>query len=42
MINRETPAGREVHLIVDNYARHKHPKVSAWLNGISGSTATSP
>jgi transposase len=30
-INRETPAGRQVHLIVDNYATHKHPKVRAWL-----------
>ena len=30
-INRETPAEREVHLIVDNYATHKHPKVRAWL-----------
>src|SRR5271156_4368206 len=30
-INRETPAGREVHVIVDNYATHKHPKVCAWL-----------
>ena len=30
-INRETPAGRELHLIVDNYATHKHPKVQAWL-----------
>jgi len=30
-INRETPAGRELHLIVDNYATHKHPKVLAWL-----------
>jgi hypothetical protein len=26
-LNRETPAGRELHLIVDNYATHKHPKV---------------
>ena len=25
-INRQTPAEREVHLIVDNYATHKHPK----------------
>jgi transposase len=25
------PAGRELHLIVDNYATHKHPKVRAWL-----------
>jgi transposase len=30
-INRETPAGRELHLIVDNDATHKHPKVQAWL-----------
>jgi transposase len=30
-INHETPAGRELHLIVDNYATHKHPKVRAWL-----------
>jgi transposase len=30
-INRETPAWRELHLIVDNYATHKHPKVRAWL-----------
>src|SRR6266404_40772 len=30
-INRETPGGRELHLIVDNYATHKHPRVRAWL-----------
>src|SRR5579863_10000424 len=30
-LNRETAAGRELHLIVDNYATHKHPKVGAWL-----------
>jgi len=30
-INREIPAGRELHLIVDNHATHKHPKVRAWL-----------
>ena len=30
-INRETPASYELHLIVDNYATHKHPKVRAWL-----------
>jgi transposase len=30
-INRETPAGRELHLIVNNYATHTHPKVRAWL-----------
>ena len=30
-INRATSAERELHLIVDNYATHKHPKVRAWL-----------
>jgi transposase len=30
-INRQTPAEREVHLILDNYATHKHPKVRVWL-----------
>lgn len=30
-IEREVPAGLEVHLILDNYATHKHPNVKAWL-----------
>jgi transposase len=30
-IDAETPAGLDLHLIVDNYATHKHPKVIAWL-----------
>jgi transposase len=30
-INRETPKDRDVHLIVDNYAPHKHAKVKKWL-----------
>ena len=30
-INRETPAELDLHLIVDNYATHKHPEVRAWL-----------
>ncbi len=30
-IDRETPAELDLHLIVDNYATHKHPRVSAWL-----------
>ena len=25
------PAGKRVHVILDNYAAHKHPKVMAWL-----------
>jgi transposase len=30
-INRETPKGKTLHLIVDNYATHKHPVVKTWL-----------
>jgi len=30
-IEAEVPAGQEVHLILDNYATHKHPRVRAWL-----------
>jgi len=31
-INRETPKGLDLHLIVDNYATHKHPNVKEWLS----------
>jgi len=30
-IEAEVPAGKIVHVILDNYAAHKHPKVRAWL-----------
>jgi len=30
-IDAETPEDVDLHLIVDNYATHKHPKVKAWL-----------
>lgn len=30
-INRETPVELDVHVILDNYGSHKHPKVMAWL-----------
>jgi transposase len=30
-IDAETPSDVDLHLIVDNYATHKHPKVQAWL-----------
>ena len=30
-IDRETPKGKTLHLIADNYATHKHPAVPAWL-----------
>ena len=29
-IDRETPKDLAIHLIQDNYATHKHPKVKAW------------
>jgi transposase len=31
-INREVPKGLAVHLILDNYATHKHPEVATWLD----------
>jgi transposase len=31
LIDRETQPELALHLIVDNYATHKHPKVKAWL-----------
>jgi len=31
LIDKETPAELDVHLIVDNYSTHKHPKVKRWL-----------
>jgi len=30
-IDRETPKGKTLHLIADNYATHKHPAVQDWL-----------
>ena len=30
-IDRETPKDKELHLICDNYATHKHPVVQEWL-----------
>ena len=30
-IDRETATGQSLHLICDNYATHKHPKVQHWL-----------
>ena len=30
-IDAETPAGLDLHLIIDNYATDKHPKVQNWL-----------
>lgn len=30
-VNRETPKGLDLHLILDNYATHNHPAVKEWL-----------
>lgn len=30
-LHRQTPKELDLHLIVDNYATHKHPVVTAWL-----------
>ncbi len=30
-IDRETPKGLALHLILDNYGTHKHPNVRMWL-----------
>ena len=32
VINAQVPADKAVHIILDNYATHKHPKVRAWLD----------
>ena len=31
-VEAAVPAGKLVHCILDNYASHKHPKVTAWLD----------
>ena len=31
LIDEQTPADLALHLIVDNYSTHKHPRVKAWL-----------
>ena len=30
-VNKQTPKHKELHVIVDNYATHKHEKVKSWL-----------
>jgi transposase len=32
LIDAQTPAGKAIHVILDNCAAHKHPKVREWLN----------
>jgi transposase len=31
LIHRQTPKDKQVHVIADNYAAHKHPNVQRWL-----------
>ena len=31
-IEAEVPVGKIIHVILDNYAAHKHPNVRAWLD----------
>ena len=31
LIDQQTPVDRDLHLILENYATHKHPKAKAWL-----------
>lgn len=30
-VERQTPEGQDLHIIVDNYATHKHQKIKNWL-----------
>ena len=32
LVDHATPEHKQLHLIVDNYATHKHPAVQRWLN----------
>jgi hypothetical protein len=41
-IDREVPKGLGVHLILDNYATHKHPYVAPGSSSTRGSSCTSP
>lgn len=30
-LDKETPEGLALHLVIDNYATHKHPRVKSWI-----------
>ena len=40
-IEAEVPAGKMVHVILDNYAAHKHPRSAPGSTGTSASSSTS-
>lgn len=35
MLEKQTPESLTLHLVVDNYATHKHPKVKSWTKWIN-------
>jgi DDE superfamily endonuclease len=35
-IDAHVPEGLDVHIVMDNYATHKTPKIKAWLAGLQG------
>ena len=41
-IEAEVPARKMVHVILDNYAAHKHPKVVPGSTGTSASSSFTP
>src|SRR5260370_959190 len=41
-VEREVPAEKAVHEMLDNYATHRHLKVTAWLKRINASPSNSP
>ena len=41
-IERQVPAGKVIHVILDNYAAHKHPNVRKWLARHPAGSSTSP
>jgi hypothetical protein len=40
-IEKTVPTKKTVHVILDNYAAHKHPKVIAWLARTRASPSSS-
>lgn len=34
-IDQQTPSELDLHLIVDNYAAHKHPDVERWFRNLT-------
>jgi hypothetical protein len=40
-LDREVPAGLDVHLVLDNSSTHKTPAIQRWLAGTPASSCTS-